>query len=234
MATSGVSQGGFVQSTSKSSDVTDRGTKIVQEGQNDDENTFVKILVAEMANQDPTSQNQDPTQYISQLAQFSALEQMTNLNATMKLNGAASLVGKAVEFNALDDNGKNYVGVVQGVSKNGDDITLAVVTNDNGTAKIHNFDYSQIMNVADVTTSTDLNTTMKLNGAASLIGKTVKFNVLDSSGKNYEGVVQGVSRNGNDISLSVVTNNSGTSKTQDFDYSEVVNIENVPASTTKS
>ncbi|MDD3223489.1 MAG: flagellar hook capping FlgD N-terminal domain-containing protein [Clostridium sp.] len=146
---SGANQGGYVQPTTSSSDVTDRGTKVVQPGQNDDENTFIKILVAEMSNQDPTSQSQDPTQYISQLAQFSSLEQMTNLNTTMKLNGAASLLGKAVEFNALDANGQNYVGVVKGISKNGDNITLDVVTSDSGTESIKQFDYSQIMAVAD-------------------------------------------------------------------------------------
>ena len=44
-----------------------------------DKNAFLKILVTELSNQDPTQQK-DSTQYIAQLAQFSSLEQLTNLN----------------------------------------------------------------------------------------------------------------------------------------------------------
>jgi flagellar basal-body rod modification protein FlgD len=38
------------------------------------EQTFLKLLVAQMQNQDPT-QPQDRTQFVTQLAQFSSLEQ---------------------------------------------------------------------------------------------------------------------------------------------------------------
>src|SRR3954470_300046 len=38
------------------------------------ENTFLKLLVAQLQNQDPL-QPQDGTQFVSQLAQFSSLEQ---------------------------------------------------------------------------------------------------------------------------------------------------------------
>jgi flagellar basal-body rod modification protein FlgD len=38
------------------------------------EQTFLKLLVAQMRNQDPT-QPQDPAQFVTQLAQFSSLEQ---------------------------------------------------------------------------------------------------------------------------------------------------------------
>ena len=38
-----------------------------------DQNSFLKILMAELTNQDPTSGTSDPTAYISQLAQFTSL-----------------------------------------------------------------------------------------------------------------------------------------------------------------
>lgn len=146
MSTSGTNLTGFqVPNTSQS--VTDRGTTIQKPGQHDDQNTFLKILTAELSNQDPTSQNQDPTAYISQLAQFSALEQMTNLNSTMTLNGATSLIGQKVEFDTQDAYGNNYIGTVKSISKSGDNISLNVDVGTNGQSTIQKFDYSDIVTI---------------------------------------------------------------------------------------
>src|SRR5208337_2798444 len=43
------------------------------------ESTFLKLLVAQIQNQDPT-QPADSMQYVTQLAQFSSLEQLININ----------------------------------------------------------------------------------------------------------------------------------------------------------
>ena len=43
------------------------------------ENSFLDLLITQMQNQDPTSP-MDDTQFVSELAQFSSLEQMTQLN----------------------------------------------------------------------------------------------------------------------------------------------------------
>ena len=56
---------------------------------------FLKLLVCQMQNQDPLNPQSDQ-QFIAQLAQFSSLEQMTNLNSTMSNTSAYSLVGKEV------------------------------------------------------------------------------------------------------------------------------------------
>lgn len=81
---------------------------------------FLKLLVAQMQNQDP-SNPQDDTQMASQLAQFSALEQMTNvaqsmdaLSSTMTLGQSYTLIGHAVAYTGSD--GKLTSGVVDGVS----------------------------------------------------------------------------------------------------------------------
>jgi flagellar basal-body rod modification protein FlgD len=43
------------------------------------EQTFLKILVAQLQHQDPTSPT-DPTQFVTQLTQYSALEQLIAIN----------------------------------------------------------------------------------------------------------------------------------------------------------
>lgn len=44
---------------------------------------FLKLLVTQMENQDPLNPS-DPTQFTAQLAQFSSLEQLTNINTNLK------------------------------------------------------------------------------------------------------------------------------------------------------
>lgn len=44
-----------------------------------DQEMFLKLLVAQMKNQDPLNP-QDSVQYMTQLAQFSSLEQLTTIN----------------------------------------------------------------------------------------------------------------------------------------------------------
>jgi len=54
-----------------------------------DYDSFLKILIAEMKNQDPT-QPSDPAQYVSQLSSFSAVEQQVNTNT--KLDGLMTML----------------------------------------------------------------------------------------------------------------------------------------------
>jgi flagellar basal-body rod modification protein FlgD len=80
---------------------------------------FLKLLVTQLSNQDPTSP-MDNTQFISQMAQFSSLEQMTNMNGEFsKLNSmltssnAVSTIGKTVDLNLGD---ATTTGVVDAVT----------------------------------------------------------------------------------------------------------------------
>ncbi len=82
---------------------------------------FLQLLVCQMKNQDPLEPEKD-SDFIAQLAQFSALEQMQNLNETVINSQAFGLVGKSVVINTESTNGKvNEVsGVVDYVTmKNG-------------------------------------------------------------------------------------------------------------------
>ena len=72
---------------------------------------FLKILVAQLANQDPT-QPQDSSAFVAELAQFSSLEAqqntVNNLNALMvgqataNQTAAAAFIGKRVEYHGSD------------------------------------------------------------------------------------------------------------------------------------
>ncbi len=73
---------------------------------------FLQLLVCQMKNQDPLEPEKD-TDFIAQLAQFSALEQMQNLNETALNSQAFSLVGKSVILNTTSTNGQ--VNEVSGV-----------------------------------------------------------------------------------------------------------------------
>ena len=59
------------------------------------EQAFLQLLITQLQNQDPLSPA-DPTQFVSQLASFSSLEQITQLNTNMTSvldNSVTSLIG---------------------------------------------------------------------------------------------------------------------------------------------
>jgi flagellar basal-body rod modification protein FlgD len=69
-----------------------------------DKNAFLKILMAQLSNQDPLSP-QDTSQSIAQMAQFSALEESQNMNTSLEkmlvsqqLTEGSMMIGKEVAF----------------------------------------------------------------------------------------------------------------------------------------
>jgi flagellar basal-body rod modification protein FlgD len=91
-----------------------------------------------MQNQDPLNPSTD-TEFISQLAQFSSLEQMENLNTTLSNQNAFNLVGKNVIMNidATDGTKGQVAGYVQYVEiKDG----KAYLSIDDETYSIDNLD----------------------------------------------------------------------------------------------
>ncbi len=106
-----------------------------------DKNDFLKILITQLSHQDPT-QPMDDKAFIAQMAQFSSLEQMTNMSdglarvaALVAKSQAVGLLGNVVE---LESGGQSVTGVVDAVTS-GDLPQLLV----NG----QYYDYSQVQKV---------------------------------------------------------------------------------------
>ena len=66
-----------------------------------DKQAFLQLLVAQMKYQDPLEPTSN-TEYVSQLAQFSSLEAMTNMSSSVDLQRATSLVGSLVTVSSTD------------------------------------------------------------------------------------------------------------------------------------
>lgn len=80
---------------------------------------FLKLLITQLSNQDPTEPMEN-NEFIAQMAQFSSLEQMTNMNTeftklanVLTSNNAVNTIGKTVE---LDLGGAVTSGVVDAVT----------------------------------------------------------------------------------------------------------------------
>lgn len=94
-----------------------------------DKDAFLQIMVAQLRYQDPTSP-MDSGKFIEQMAMFTSMEQMANLNTNMEklyqlqeMNQASSLIGKQVSLY----NGEELIsGEVERVTKIVDSISIWV------------------------------------------------------------------------------------------------------------
>ncbi|MFE1244503.1 flagellar hook assembly protein FlgD [Fictibacillus sp. NPDC058756] len=89
---------------------------------------FLKILITQLQNQDPTSPMQD-REFIAQMASFSSLEQMTNMNQTMQqfltfqteasLLQQSQMIGKQVTYESetVDAEGEKVLEEKEGTVK---------------------------------------------------------------------------------------------------------------------
>lgn len=104
--------------------------------------SFLKLLVTQLQHQDPTRPMED-REFIAQMAQFSSLEQMTNLNkevrnllSSSKTSEAYGILGKNIE--SYDSVLKQAVtGKVSSVFFKGDDLMLKVGNSEVAMKNVH-------------------------------------------------------------------------------------------------
>lgn len=96
-----VEDGKIVETTSQNS--LKNTSKLNNNGM--DKDAFLQLLVAQMQYQDPLEPTSN-TEYISQYAQFSQVEQMQNMAASTELARAGSLVGQEVYIKTTTSSGE--------------------------------------------------------------------------------------------------------------------------------
>jgi flagellar basal-body rod modification protein FlgD len=193
---------------------TSRGTKIVKADGGMDKDAFLRILTAELSNQDPTNAKDDSTEYVAQMAQFSSLEQMANLNTTLTMSSVNAMIGKTVTLTDLDSNGDPYSGIARVVARDGSDVTVGVEVTENGTTDIKEFNYADINGVynnANETTNISSNT-LNLLAASNMIGKSGEFSDKDADGNNLTGLITGIVKTAAGFDLKVLLDKTGETK----------------------
>ena len=113
MAVGAVIKDGVIQETTSQSSV----QQAASTGNGMDKDAFLQLLVAQMKYQDPLQPTSN-TEYISQYATFSQVEQMQNMSATMELTRASAMVGELVSVKSTSTSGEvtEVEGIVEYVS----------------------------------------------------------------------------------------------------------------------
>jgi flagellar basal-body rod modification protein FlgD len=88
-------------------------------GQND----FLKLMVAQLQAQNPLEPG-NSNEYLNEIAQFTQVEQMTNLASSNELSGAVQLIGHTVSYDSAS--GVPAKGIVQSVQSEADGTTVTI------------------------------------------------------------------------------------------------------------
>ena len=88
--------------------------------------TFLKLLVAQMTNQDPMNP-QDQQQFLAQLAQFSTVEGVNNVQESQTRLQATAMLGKKVDVAYMENNiPRALSGVVTNIRFDNQGVMLSV------------------------------------------------------------------------------------------------------------
>ena len=93
-----------------------------------DRDTFMNLLVTQMQYQDPLQPTSNE-EFLAQMAQFSSLEQMENLNTSFAMQQGYDLVGKDVigsTFNASTGSTNYVTGTVEAITLRNGEVFLSI------------------------------------------------------------------------------------------------------------
>ncbi|MGE7931701.1 flagellar hook assembly protein FlgD [Viridibacillus arvi] len=154
---------------------------------------FLQLLITQLQNQDPTNP-MDDKEFIAQMAQFSSLEQMTNMTTALEnltqlqqqsqLIEFNSFIGKDVKWHELTDemgeDGKPIVnegtGTVVRVKYNGEGVVFVLADGKELTPS----------NISEVINGSTGSTGGSLVEASMLIGKSITYKVTQDKDDNEE------------------------------------------------
>lgn len=156
---------------------------------------FMKLLITQLQNQDPTNPMQD-TEFIAQMAQFSSLEQMMNLTAAFERFADSQNQSQLIQYNSfvgenvrwhevtedLDDEGKPVVNEGTGIIQSLKFVDGSVIFTLQDGKELSPGNISEVISGVGGTNS--------LLEASMVIGKTVGY--LDGEDEKT-GVVESVS-----------------------------------------
>ncbi|MDE6182310.1 MAG: hypothetical protein K2F59_03800 [Eubacteriales bacterium] len=146
-----------------------------------DKDAFLKLLVTQLQYQDPL-EPMDNTEFIAQTAQFTALEQMQNLNKTMLNAQAFNVIGKPIYAETVN----SETGRIEALSG-----IVSSVEIRNGVPYVNiggkNIPYEDIKLVGNLK---DDNNEI-VSQAINLVGKTIQAILMDEKLEEAEGYLEG-------------------------------------------
>ncbi|MDR2167848.1 MAG: hypothetical protein LBE35_08395 [Clostridiales bacterium] len=172
----------------------------VPEGGNDlDRNAFLNLLITQLRHQDPLNP-MDDREFIAQLAQFSSLEQMQNLNTTFNRFQAFSMMGHVVmgmTRNPVTNQVMEITGRVDSVSIIAGEPWLNLIRTDGSEIELRASDVQFSANDSDFMTQqllAAINENLQLSGGLTatlaMVGHYVQAMTFDSAG-NATGFIEG-------------------------------------------
>jgi flagellar basal-body rod modification protein FlgD len=177
-----------------------------------DRDAFLRLLITQLQHQDPLNP-MDDRDFIAQMAQFSALEQMVQLNATFERTQAFGMIGKIIDAEFFCEQREEWTVVdgqkVLSVTRQGNSVFLTVLSeNDEGVRRLVDVPFDAIREVSQsFFLNEQLNeifTHVQGHRATDLIGSYVQALTINGDNLEFvEGRVASVKLHGNQAILMV-------------------------------
>lgn len=186
--------------------------------------TFLKLLVAEMSNQDPLEPTSN-TEFISQLATFSSMQYMQDASKYSMANYASSLAGKTVTATKME--GTKAViktGVVEKVVQTKNSYTLTIDGETYSLSQVTSvLDSGNKTNNSDKTDNVTTNSPLgdSIAKAASLVGMYV---IVKNGDSTTQGWIDSIKVKDGKITAALVDQNGKSIGTGDFPIEDITEV----------